>query len=312
MNAGPTRSHRQTAFTATVFGGTGFLGRRIVRRLLDRGATVCSVSRHPDGRTSEARHRGRLEHRVADILDDDAVREAVRGADAMVNAVSLYAEHGEATFDAIHVEGARRVAEAAAQAGASSLVHLSGIGADRGSRSRYIRCRAEGELAVRKAFPDASIFRPSVMFGAGDGFLSTLVTLIRRLPVIPLFGQGMTRLQPVCADNVAEAAARIIDGSRRAQPLYELGGPEILSYRAILREIMNRSGRRRPLLPVPFAVWRGIATAVSPLPAPPLTTGQVALMERDNVADPDAPGLADLAVTATPLDQAISRELGIG
>ena len=307
----PTREGPAAGLTATVFGGTGFLGKRIVRQLLERGNTVRVVSRHPESKPSEAPRSGRLEHLKADIRDEKAVCEAVNGADAVVNAVSLYVEHDEITFVEIHVDGARRVAEAAKRAGASTLIHLSGIGADRSSRSEYIRCRAEGEAAVREAFPNASIFRPSVMFGAGDSFLGTLVTLVRRLPVIPLFGGGETLLQPVCADDVAEAAARIIDGSEPSRPLYELGGPEVLSYRAILHEIIARGGRRRLLLPGPFSIWRGMAAALSPLPAPPLTSDQVALMERDNVADPEVPGLRDLGIAATTIGQVLARDFAL-
>lgn len=289
-----------------VFGGTGFLGRRIVATLLDGGHRVVSATRHPQGKpcaTAEADRYGAVR---ADLRDDDAVRAAVTGADGVVNAVGLYMERGEESFRAIHVDGAGRLATRAAEAGVARLVHLSGIGADTRSPTRYIRCRGQGEVAVREAFPDAIIFRPSVMFGPDDAFLATLVALSRRLPVIPLFGSGETRLQPVYVGDVAEAAALVLTAHQRPGRIFELGGPEIYSYRTLLETVAEGLGVRRRLLPVPYRVWRLLAAAVSLLPSPPLTRDQVALMQQDNVASPHLPGLSDLGVAPTALDEVLA------
>ncbi|NBC32033.1 MAG: NAD-dependent epimerase/dehydratase family protein [Alphaproteobacteria bacterium] len=282
----------------TVFGGTGYLGRRIVAQMRAAGFDVRVAVRRPDRVPAGAG----IEPIRADIRDGPSVSAAVAGAAAVINAVSLYHERGDLTFRSIHVEGAGRVAAEAARAGVGPLVHLSGIGADPRSRSPYVRSRGLGEAAVRAAFERAVLLRPSALFGPDDALLGTLIRLAGRAPVIPLFGTGRTRLQPVFVEDVAAAAVQVVSRPRAPEPVYELGGPEILSYRALLERVMQATGRRRPLIPVPFTVWRALAAAMKKLPAPPLTEGQVALMVRDNVAASELPGLADLDIPATGID----------
>ena len=289
----------------TVFGGTGFLGRRIVQALLARGPTVRVAARHPD-RAAFPEASDRLRRVVADVTDESSVRAAVEGASAVANAVGLYVECGDATFRAVHVDGARRVAEAAARESAR-LLHVSGIGSDADAASPYVRARGRGENAVR-ACNGATVFRPCVMIGAGDAFLTTLTGLVRRLPVFPLFGDGSTRLQPVFVGDVAEAAAAALVGPDQRPGIHELGGPEVQTYRALVELVMQHCGRRRALLRVPFPVWDDLAAASSVLPAPPLTEGQVALMKRDNVADPDLPGLEALGVAPTTVEDVLRRD----
>ena len=192
--------------TVTVFGGTGFLGRRIVRHLRYREFPVRIASRHPDrGRKQFGPDDPQLQSVVANIHDERSVADALAGAYGVVNAVSLYVEHGLETFHSVHVESAQRVAVQAHRAGVERLVHVSGIGADAASPSRYIRKRGEGELAVRAAFDDAIFVRPAVMFGPDDAFLTTILKLLRQLPIYPMFGRGLTRLQPAYVEDVAEA-----------------------------------------------------------------------------------------------------------
>ena len=290
----------------TVFGGTGFLGRRIVQALLARGAIVRVAARHPD-RAAFPDAADRLQRVAADVTDEGSVRAAVEGAGAVVNAVALYVERGDATFGAVHLDGARRVAEAAAREGAR-LLHVSGIGSDADAASPYVSARGRGENAVRAACNGATVFRPCVMIGAGDAFLTTLTGLVRRSPVLPLFGDGGTRLQPVFVGDVAKAAATALAGREPHPGLHELGGPDVLTYRALVELVMRHCGRRRALLPVPFPVWDALAAASSVLPAPPLTEGQVALMKRDNIADPDLPGLEALEVHPTPVNVVLRRD----
>ena len=296
----------------TVFGGTGFLGRRIVERLLGRGLQVRVASRSAEAGKTTSSAAGKLSAIKADIRDAASVEAAIAGAGGVVNAVGLYVERGAATFQAIHVEGARQVAAACQRQGVRRLVHLSGLGADAKARSAYVRCRGEGEAAVREAFARATVFRPSVMFAADDAFLTTLLTLVRRLPAIPLFGSGATRLQPVFAGDVAEAAARVLTqdeaGETAPAPLYALGGPQIYSYRQLLELVMDHAGRRPRLIPLPFAVWDALALAAGVLPNPPLTEGQVALMKQDNIAPPDLPGLASLGIRPTPISEVLTRD----
>src|SRR6266446_8939450 len=201
--------------TVTVFGGTGFLGRRIVRHLRSHGFPVRTASRHPDqGRRLFGPDDPQLQSVGANIHDERSVADALAGAYGAVNAVSLYLESGRETFDSVHVESAQRVAAQAHQAGVERVVHVSGISADAASQSLYIRKRGEGELAVRAAFADSLLVRPAAMFGPDDAFLTTILKLLRRLPIYPMFGRGRTRLQPAYVEDVAEAVARVM---RRAE-----------------------------------------------------------------------------------------------
>ena len=275
----------------TVFGGTGYLGGTVVRRLLASGARVRIAARHsPPARAG----LDEAEFLATDVRDDASVARAVNGAAGAVNAVALYVEgrHGP-SFQDIHVEGARRVARRARDAGAA-LVQISGIGADPASPSRYVAARGRGEAAVREAHPGAVVLRPSVLFGPGDAFVGTL-DAITRLPVIPLFGDGSTRLQPVHVGDVAAAVERALASPQAAGSSFERGGGEAYSYRRILEMVMARRRRRRLLLPLPFPLWMVLARVCSLLPRPPLTVDQVRLMQRDNVAGA-GPGLEALGV----------------
>jgi uncharacterized protein YbjT (DUF2867 family) len=283
-----------------VFGGTGFLGRRIVGRLRDHGYTVRIASRRPERNRSPIADE-RLQSVRADIADDGSIAAALAGARGAVNAVSLYAERGKTTFRSVHVEGAERVAREARRAGVEHLIHTSGIGADPGSSSPYIRSRGEGELAVKSAFPPATIVRPAVMFGPDDAFLSTLLTLLRSLPAFPLFGDGSTKLQPADVEDVAEAIARALaqDGT-----LYELGGPRIYAYADLLRTIAGKAGLKPVLLPVPFSVWQAMAWGAELLPHPPVTRSQVELMRIDTIAGSE-PGFRALGISPRRLEDLV-------
>lgn len=287
----------------TVFGGTGFLGRRIVDRLAGDGVAVRIVARHlhslPGGNVSPDFTIERIQ---ADVRDRDSVARALAGARGVVNAVGCYVERRGETFEAVHVEGARTVAEETKRAGAERLVHISGIGVDAVSESPYVRARARGEEAVREAFETATILRPSVLFGPEDRFLNTLLRLIQMLPAVPLFGDGATMLQPVFVDDVAGAVAHALDDPDTAGKTYELGGPTPYSYRDLLHLVMKQGRRWPKLLPVPFPLWELQARLASILPSPPLTSDQVALMKHDNLPAPGLPGLADLGVTATAIE----------
>lgn len=293
----------------TVFGGTGFLGRVIVRQLLASGMTVRIAARHPSA-PDLAGTDGQIELQSADIRNKDSVAQALSEATGVVNAVALYVEQGKATFQAIHVEGAERVARQSREAGIRSLVHISGIGADPASPSKYVRARALGEQRVHQALPDAVILRPSVLFGPHDAFLGSLKA-VTRLPVVPLFGKGTTRLQPVYVEDVARAVLRALETPEAAGSIFELGGARIYSYREIVERVLAHLGRRRLLLPVPFAVWRLLARLASLLPNPPLTPDQVMIMENDNVAGSGVDTFDDLGIEPHSLEQMLSHCLDV-
>ena len=288
----------------TVFGGTGFVGRRVARHLRGSGATVRIASRHPGRAEGDS-----LEHIAADAHDERSVEAAVVGADGVVNAISLYVEHGRDTFHSVHVEAAARIARAARRAGAKRFVHLSGIGADAGSPSPYIRGRGEGEAAVQTAFPGAVIIRPAVMFAPHDAFLTTILRLLRSLPAYPMFGHGRTRLQPAYADDVAAAIAEVLRQSKKPYPIYELAGPRIYSYEELLRTIA-RSARLRPvLMRMPFAFWHAVAGLAEILPQPPLTRNQVELMQIDTTASENRPGFRALGISRRSLEEELEAML---
>ncbi len=280
----------------TVFGGGGFVGRYIAQRLLKRGARVRIVGRDP-------RHAfflkpqgglGQTQFIAADVTRPASVARAVRDSDAVINLVGVLTGR----FDAVHVEGARIVAAAAADAGARTFVQMSAIGADPASPSAYGRSKGDGEAAVRAAFPAATILRPSVIFGAEDDFLNKFARMIQLLPVVPVIAPG-SRFQPVFVADVARAAASAaLDPSAHAGHLYELGGPEVLTMRAI-NELIARMIGRAPLfvdLPDP------LADMIARLPASPLTTDQLKMLKRDTIVAPDAETLAAFGRAATPIE----------
>jgi NADH dehydrogenase len=189
------------------------------------------------------------------------------------------------------------------------LIHVSGIGSDAGSASPYIRSRGEGERVVREAFPTATLIRPSVMFGRGDAFVGPVARMLRRLPIFPLFGRGQTQLQPAHVEDVAEAIARAI---QTAQPrmYYELGGPRIYTYKALLQMLAQHLGRKPILVPIPFGLWFALAHGAEMLPQPPVTRNQVELMQIDSVASPGAPGFGDLRISPTSLQDVLPTIVG--
>ena len=293
----------------TVFGGTGFLGRRLVRHLHDAGFAVRIASRHPDrGRSLFPGEVSGVESVHADVTDDASVTTAISGAWAVVNAVSLYVERGNHTFRSVHVEAAGRVAMLARRAGVEALAHVSGIGSDAASASPYIRSRGEGEAVVLGEFPVARLIRPAVMFGAGDAFLTPLATMLRYLPVFPMFGGGTTRLQPTCVDDVAEAIARFLQAPAAGRA-YELAGPQVYTYRALLKTIAGSMAKRPFLFPFPFKLWHAIGYLSEILPSPPLTRNQVELMEKDNIPDPEAPGFEALRISPQGIEDILPQIL---
>lgn len=290
-----------TTKLVTVFGGSGFLGRHIVRALAKDGWRIRVAVRHPNtahflkpmGRV------GQIQLFKANIRDDDAVGTALGDADAAVNLVGVLAESGSQRFDAIHAQAAARVAGVAAAHGIARLVHVSALGASANASSVYARSKAQGEARVHESFPSATILRPSVVFGPEDNLFNKFGWLARLSPVLPLIGGGKTRFQPVFVGDVAQAVTRVLADASTAGMTYELGGPEVMSFKDILELVLKQTQRKRILLPIPFSLARLKGAVLGILPKPILTLDQVRLLETDNVVSEDALTLRDLEITPT-------------
>lgn len=294
---------------ATVFGASGFIGRYVVRRLAAEGAQVVAAVRHPDHALflKPMGNVGQITPVRASVTDDESARAAIAGSDVVINLVGILYEHGRQTFEAVHRDGAGRVARLAAEAGAARLVQVSAIGADPAAAANYARTKGEGEVAVREAFPAATILRPSIVFGPEDDFFNRFAAMARVAPALPLIGGGTTRFQPVYVDDVAEAAMRALADPATAGQTYELGGPTVYSFADLMRLMLREIGRRRLLVPVPFGIARLKAWFLEKLPVPPLTRDQLLMLEHDNVAQ--GPGLAELGVRATPVEAVLPMYL---
>ena len=296
--------HGMSDRVVTVFGGAGFLGRRIVRHLRLHGFCVRAASRHPD-RGTALRHFDDPQLRLikADVHDERSVADALADANGAVNAVSLYVEHGRETFHSVHVELAQRVAAQAQRAGVKQLIHVSGIGADPRSQSLYIRKRGEGELAVQAAFADAILIRPAVMFGPDDAFLTAILKLLEQLPIYPMFGNGQMRLQPVYVEDVGQAIAKIMQREQTGPIMFECGGPCVYSYEELLKAVASAAGIKPILFPVPFAAWGALAWIAEMLPSPLITRNQVELMQIDSTSMPEIPGLGELGISQHSVEE---------
>jgi uncharacterized protein YbjT (DUF2867 family) len=284
---------------ATVFGGSGFIGRYVVKRLAERDYVVRVAVRDPEAALflKPMGVPGQIVPIGVSVTDEAGVAAVVSGAEVVINLVGILHETRQATFKAIQGEAPGRIGRAAAAAGARAVVQLSAIGADPASPSAYARTKAEGEQAVREAFPAATVLRPSIVFGPEDGFFNRFAALAQFVPALPLYGGGATKFQPVHVGDVADAVMAALDRADAAGRTYELGGPRVYSFRELLAYILKVTGRRRLLLPLPWSVGRMQARVFELLPNPPLTRDQLLLLQKDNVVTPGALTLADLGIT---------------
>jgi uncharacterized protein YbjT (DUF2867 family) len=289
----------------TVFGGSGFVGRHTVRLLARQGYRVRAAERRPDlaGHLQPMGGVGQIMAVQANLRDVASVRRAVEGADAVVNLVSILAESGRQTFSALNVEGARKVARAAAEAGVRTMVHLSALGASAKSPGRYGRTKAAGEAAVLAEFPGAVILRPSIIFGPEDQFFNRFAGLAQSSPFLPLIG-GKTKMQPVYVGDVAAAIVASLTGAAKPGVAYDLGGPEAASFETLLRRTMDYAGHQRKFIVLPFWAAKLGAALTKPLPMSlrPITVDQVRMLQADTVVTAAAKAehrtLADLGVAA--------------
>ena len=293
----------------TVFGGSGFLGRHTVRALARAGWRIKVATRHP-ARGFFLRPLGtvgQIDFVKCDVSDAESVAHAVMGSSAVINLTGILFQKGQ-TFADVQAEGAGNIAQAATRAGVRALVHVSAIGADLESDSTYAATKAQGEQAVREAFPDAAILRPSIIFGPEDGFFNKFAGMARFSPVLPLVGGGHTRFQPVFVGDVAQAIVTALGDAAKGRT-YELGGPGVYSFKELLQLILREIGRKRALVSLPFGLASFKAAFLQMLPNPILTVDQVTLLKKDNVVAPTAAGLADLGITPTSVEAVIPSYL---
>ena len=291
---------------ATVFGGSGFIGRYAVAALAKEGWRIRAAVRRPDlaGFLQPAGRVGQVFPVQANLRFPQSVARAIDGAKAVVNAVGVLTSSGRQSFRAIHVEGARAIAKAARESGVERLVHISAIGADPKAKSRSARSKGEGEAAVLAEFPDAIILRPSVVFGPEDEFFNRFAAMARISPLLPLIGGGKTKFQPVFVGDVAAAIAACLQGAGKPGTVYEIGGPEVMTFREIMNLVQEWTDRDRSFARMPFWAAKLQALLTSPLPNSlrPLTYDQVLLLQKPSIvsdaAKADNRTLVDLGILA--------------
>lgn len=279
----------QTRKLATVFGGSGFIGTQLTQDLARRGYSVRVAVRRPDlaGHVRMFGAPGQIQPVQANLRYPDSVAAAMRGSDLVINLVGILYEKGKQRFGAVQAQGARTVAEAARAAGVKTLIHMSALGADPHSPSAYQRAKAMGEAEVAKAFPQAIIIRPSLVFGPGDTLFNRFGFIARTFPIMPLIGAS-SRIQPIYVGDVAEAIARAAQGAIKTGKTYELGGPEIVTMEDIIERVLEETQRKRPVLPLPAAIAGPMASLMALLPSPLLTPDQVVQFGLDNIVSEDA------------------------
>ncbi|ACP27389.1 NADH-ubiquinone oxidoreductase [Sinorhizobium fredii NGR234] len=300
----------------TIFGGSGFVGRHVVRALAKRGYRIRVAVRRPDlaGHLQPLGTMGQISFVQANLRYRKSVDRAVEGADHVINCVGVLFESGRNTFDAVQDFGARAVAEAARAAGAT-LTHISAIGANTNSESQYARTKGRAEIAILETVPEAIILRPSIIFGPEDDFFNKFASMARFAPALPLIGGGQTKFQPVYVTDVAEAVARAVDGKLKGGTIYELGGAQVLSFRECLEITLNTIDRKRSFVSIPFGIASLLGSVASLVPfiAPPITADQVVLLKSDNVvsaaAEAEGRTLAGIGIEPTLLDSILPTYL---
>lgn len=297
--------------TVTLIGGTGFVGTALAEKLLQAGARVIVLARNAERakRLKTAGAVGQLTAVAGNALDDDVLLSVIAPADIVINLVGILAPSGLQTFAALQAELPDRIGQMAAQTGTQAVVHISALGSDLKSPSVYARTKAEGERALRRRFPEASIVQPSIIFGPGDNFFTRFGQMAMIAPALPLIGGGNNQMQPVYVGDVADAILAILSTNAASGQIYQLGGPHRYSFAELMRFTLDCVGRRRWLVPMPFALARLPAALAGLLPNPPLTLDQLKLLETDNVCRKSALGLTELGITPTAIEAVVPEYL---
>jgi NADH dehydrogenase len=299
------------AHLITVFGASGFVGRHTVRALAKRGYRIRAVTRRPNlaNHLVPMGRVGQIQLFKGDVHDDAQVAEALKGAQSVVNLTGVLYSRGEQSFEAVHIEAAARIGRAAKTVGVNALLHLSAIGADPHSESYYAKSKALGETRLREDFAEATVFRPSIVFGPEDQFFNRFAGLARYSPALPLIGGGRTKFQPVFVGDVAAAIAAGLTDDRARAKTYELGGPGVYTFRELMQFVLRETGRRRLLISVPFSLATIQAVFLQLLPSPILTPDQVRLLKSDNVVAKGALTLSDLGISPTSIEAEVPAYL---
>lgn len=291
----------------TIFGGTGFVGTYAVEELAKTGVSLKVVSRDPDNglKVKTAGRVGQVALVQGNLRNEASVRQAVQGSDVVINLVGLLFEHGKQNFTAIHAQGAEFLAKAAKEAGVKQFIHVSALGVDKSSQSKYARTKLTGEKAVRAAFPEATLIRPSIIFGPEDNFFNMFARMASFSPFLPLIGGGKTKFQPVYVADVAKAVAAVVANPDFSGKALELGGPKTYSFKELMELLLHTLRKKRCLLPVPFAFASLKAFFLEFMPHPPLTRDQVQLLKIDNVVNPQALGFKELGIKPTAVESVL-------
>ncbi len=295
----------------TVFGGSGFIGRHLIRRLCAKGFRVRVAVRRPNEALflKPMGDVGQVQLVQANVRDDRSVAAAVAGAASVVNLVGILFESGKQKFSAVQAEAPGRIGAAAKAAGVRRVIHLSAIGASADSDARYARSKAAGEAAVKAAFPDTTILRPSIVFGPEDDFFNRFAGLARMLPFMPLIGGGETKFQPVYVGDVAAAIAACLEDTSTAGKTFELGGPRVYSFRDLMEIVLRETDRKRPMMAVPSGLAKIKAWFLQMAPNPMLTVDQVRLLAYDNVVSDGAKGFKALGISPTTVEAIVPSYL---
>ena len=290
--------------TVSLIGGTGFVGRALVEKLLSAGARVIILARNAERakRMKTGGAIGQLTAIAGNAQDDADLLSVISPADIVINLVGILAPSGQQTFPALQTELPTRIGRMAKEVGCQQIVHLSALGAKLKSPSMYARTKAEGERGLLRQFPNAVIMQPSIIFGSGDNFFNRFGQMAMFSPALPLIGGGKSLMQPVYVGDVADAVLAALTKEEAKGRIYELGGPQIYSFADLMRFTLTCVGRRRLLVPVPFSIARLPAAIAGLLPNPPLTLDQLKLLKVDNVCRKSAPGLTDLGITPTAIE----------
>lgn len=290
--------------TIAVIGGTGFIGKMIVEALASRGARLKVLARNPDRAKflKPMGQVGQISIHGGNALDDKALLEVMTGADAVVNTIGILAESGRQRFDALQAELPARIGALAQDLGLARVIQISAIGADANSHIKYASSKGRGEAGLAKAFKAATMVRPSLVFGAGDSFFNRFAQMAALAPGLPVIGGGQNKVQPVYAGDVAEAVAVCLADDSTCGKTYELGGPDVMTFKEVMAYIIRHIGRRRMMVPVPHSVMMLAATMMTPLPNAPVTRDQLKQLKLDNVVAEGALGFDDLGIMPKPVD----------